>query len=50
MTAAMAPWPEAVEIDTRASPEQTLTRALAVVHPPGMGVSWCFQQSRMEPG
>ncbi|MEV4111525.1 AAA family ATPase [Nonomuraea sp. NPDC049695] len=49
MTAAMPPWAGAIEIDTSASPQETLARALAAVHPPERKVSWRFQRSQMEP-
>ncbi|MGP3934072.1 bifunctional aminoglycoside phosphotransferase/ATP-binding protein [Nonomuraea sp. KM88] len=50
MDAAMAPWPDAIEIDTGTAPEQTLARALDAVHPPEPNVSWRFRRPRMEPG
>ncbi|MEU8251838.1 AAA family ATPase [Nonomuraea sp. NPDC048916] len=50
MTAAMAPWPDAIEIDTGVAPEQALDRALAAVHPPESEVSWRFRRPQIEPG
>lgn len=45
-----APWPDAVEIDTGTSPEQSLERALAAIHPPPGTAARRFRRPRMEPG
>ncbi|NJP88734.1 AAA family ATPase [Nonomuraea sp. FMUSA5-5] len=50
MAAAMAPWPDAVEIDTSGPPEQALTRALAAVHPPHLNVPRPFRRPQLPPG
>ncbi|MFI7041627.1 hypothetical protein ACIBI0_33520 [Microbispora rosea] len=50
MTATMAPWPEATEIDTDAPHEQTLDRAMTAIHAHWAGVPRRFRRPRMEPG
>ncbi|MEV7007497.1 AAA family ATPase [Streptosporangium sp. NPDC051022] len=50
MTERMAPWPDAIEIDTSASPEQALERALAVIHARWAEAPRRFRRPQMEPG
>ncbi|MFI9438220.1 AAA family ATPase [Streptosporangium sp. NPDC052375] len=50
IAARMAPWPDAAEIDTSASPEQALQRALTVINASPAPVSWRFRRPQMEPG
>ncbi|MEV8631316.1 AAA family ATPase [Streptosporangium sp. NPDC051023] len=50
VTRRMDPWPDAIEIDTSAIPEQALERALAVVHARWADVPRRFRRPRMEPG
>ncbi|MEO3811560.1 AAA family ATPase [Sphaerisporangium sp. B11E5] len=46
-----APWPESVEIDTSATRDQALSRALEVLLPPARTVPWRYRRPpRMEPG
>lgn len=47
--AAMAPWPDAIEIDTGVPREQALARALSAIHAPEPDVPWRFLRPRMEP-
>ncbi|MDA0632072.1 AAA family ATPase [Nonomuraea sp. MCN248] len=48
LAATAAPWPDAIEIDTGASPAQSLERALRAIH--GPEAPWRFQRPRLEPG
>jgi aminoglycoside phosphotransferase family enzyme/predicted kinase len=50
MVAKMAPWPDATEIDTSATAEQALDRALAAIHAPSTTIPWRFRRPQMEPG
>ncbi|GAA2287416.1 hypothetical protein GCM10010149_37240 [Nonomuraea roseoviolacea subsp. roseoviolacea] len=50
MTAKAAPWPDAVEIDTSASPTQALDRALAAIPTRWTTEPWRFRRPQMEPG
>ncbi len=50
MTATMAPWPDATEIDTDTPPEQTLERAMTAIRARWAGVPRRFRRPRMEPG
>ncbi|MEU0568542.1 AAA family ATPase [Nonomuraea sp. NPDC005983] len=49
MAEVMAPWPEATEIDTSASAEQALDRALKAISARAFTVPWRFRQPLMEP-
>ena len=49
MAAKMAPWPGATEIDTSATAEQALDRALAAIHAPSATIPWRFRRPQMEP-
>ncbi|HEY9522964.1 MAG TPA: AAA family ATPase [Thermopolyspora sp.] len=50
LTARMPPWPEAIEIDTSAAPEQTLERALTAIRTRWPELSRRFRRPQMEPG
>ncbi|WP_405142054.1 AAA family ATPase [Sphaerisporangium sp. NBC_01403] len=50
MAARTAPWADAIEVDTSATSEQALERALAAIHPPGAAVPWSYRRPRLEPG
>ncbi|WP_240196928.1 bifunctional aminoglycoside phosphotransferase/ATP-binding protein [Nonomuraea lactucae] len=44
------PWPQAVEIDTSAGPDQAVQRALDAVHARGTTTRWRFRRPQIEPG
>ncbi|MEV0351257.1 hypothetical protein AB0H88_36235 [Nonomuraea sp. NPDC050680] len=50
MTAKVAPWSDAIEIDTSVSPEQALGRALAAIHARWTTVPSRFRRPELEPG
>lgn len=49
ITARAVPWPDTTEIDTSASPEQALERALAAIHARWPTAPWRFRRPQMKP-
>ncbi|MFF5211086.1 AAA family ATPase [Streptosporangium sp. NPDC000396] len=50
MAARMAPWPDAIEIDTSAPWDQAFERALAAIRASSATVPWRFRRPQLEPG